>query len=128
VVDDKGKVMLEVAVVTDPDAIKPALNPHLGRLRRVGHEAGSLSPWLHPERLKVGRPAVCLETQHVCDCDVVAQQRCAHAGLRRSPAKDFQRSQSVFVERSAGISRSDIGIRLSAPLVWRLSGAWKMDA
>lgn len=35
------------------------------RLRRVGHEAGSLSPWLHPELLRVGLPAICLETVHV---------------------------------------------------------------
>ncbi|MGY3146481.1 transposase [Bradyrhizobium sp. USDA 3397] len=65
VVDDKGQVALEVAVVTDPDAIKAALTPYLGRLRRLGHEAGSLSPWLHPELLKLGLPAVCLETLHV---------------------------------------------------------------
>jgi transposase len=39
VMDDKGKVMLETAVVTDPDAIAA----YLGRLRRLGHEAGSLS-------------------------------------------------------------------------------------
>ena len=50
-VDDKGKVALEVTVVTDPDAIKAALKPYLGRLR-VGHEAGALSPWLHPELLR----------------------------------------------------------------------------
>ncbi len=65
VVDDKGEVALQVTVVTDPDAIKAALKPYLGRLRRVGHEAGTLSPWLHPELLKRGLPAICLETQHV---------------------------------------------------------------
>lgn len=37
VVDDKGHVVLQTVVVTDPDAIKPALKPYLGRLRRVGH-------------------------------------------------------------------------------------------
>jgi hypothetical protein len=26
-------------------------------LRRVGHEAGALLPWLHPELLKLGLPA-----------------------------------------------------------------------
>jgi transposase len=52
-------------VVTDSDAIKLALKPYLGRLRRVGHEARALSPWPHPEFLKLGLPAVCLETQHV---------------------------------------------------------------
>src|SRR5262245_52097290 len=65
VVDDKGKIALEVAVVPDPDAIKAALKPYLGRLRRLGHEAGSLSPWLHPELLKLGLPVICLETFHV---------------------------------------------------------------
>jgi transposase len=65
VVDDKGKVALQTTVVTDPDAIKLVLKPYLGRLRRVGHEAGSFSPWLHPELEKLGLPVVCLETQHV---------------------------------------------------------------
>jgi transposase len=46
-------------------AIRGALEPYLGWLRRVGHEAGALSPWLHPELLKPSLPAVCLETQHV---------------------------------------------------------------
>jgi NAD(P)H-hydrate repair Nnr-like enzyme with NAD(P)H-hydrate dehydratase domain len=32
VVDDKGKVMLQVAVVTDPDAIKLGLQSYLGRM------------------------------------------------------------------------------------------------
>jgi transposase len=65
VVDDKGGVALQATVATDPDAIKAALKPYLARLRRLGHEAGSLSPWLHPEFLKLGLPAVCLETLHV---------------------------------------------------------------
>jgi transposase len=34
-------------------------------VRRLGHEAGALSPWLHPELLRLGLPAVCLDTQHV---------------------------------------------------------------
>jgi transposase len=67
VVDDKGEVVLETTVVTDPEAIRGALKTYLGRLRRVGHEAGALSPWLHPELVKIGLPAVCLETQHVRD-------------------------------------------------------------
>jgi transposase len=48
-----------------PEAFKAALRPYLGRLRRVGHEAGTLSPRLHPELLKLGLPAMRLETQRV---------------------------------------------------------------
>lgn len=64
VVNDKGAVHLETSTLSDPAAIRDTLKPYLARLRRVGHEAGSLSPWLHPEMLKLGLPAVCLETQH----------------------------------------------------------------
>ncbi|MET3524144.1 IS110 family transposase [Mesorhizobium abyssinicae] len=65
VVDDQGVVHLEATAVTDPDALFAVLKPFLPRLRRVGHEAGSLSPWLHPELKKLGLPAICLETLHV---------------------------------------------------------------
>jgi transposase len=65
VVDDKGPVHLQTSVATDAGAIMKALKPFLPRLRRVGHEAGSLSPWLHPELTALGLPAACLETRHV---------------------------------------------------------------
>ena len=65
VVDDHGAVHLEATAVADPEAILEVLKPFLARLRRVGHEAGSLSPWLHPELKKLGLPAICLETVHV---------------------------------------------------------------
>jgi transposase len=65
VVGDDGSVALETTVATDPQQIADALARYAGRLRRVGHEAGSLSPWLHPELEALGLPAVCLETRHV---------------------------------------------------------------
>lgn len=65
VVDDRGALALEASVATDAEAIAAALRPYAGRLRRVGHEAGALSPWLHPELVATGVPAVCLETRHV---------------------------------------------------------------
>lgn len=45
--------------------IAEALRRYAGRLRRVGREAGSLSPSLHTGLLEIGIPAVCLETRHV---------------------------------------------------------------
>jgi transposase len=50
---------------TDPDAIFGVLEPYGRRLHLVSHEAGSLSPWLQPELVRLGLPAVCLETRHV---------------------------------------------------------------
>jgi len=64
VVDQEGKVVLETTVATDPDAIFKALKKHAPKLRRVGHEAGSLSPWLQVELKRRGLPAICLEAWH----------------------------------------------------------------
>jgi transposase len=65
VVTDGGEVVLQASVATDPAMIAAVLESYAGRIRRVGHEAGSLSPWLHPELVALGVSAVCLETRHV---------------------------------------------------------------
>jgi transposase len=56
---------MQTEIVTDPDAIAAALKPFLPRLRRVGHKAGSLSPWLQPELVRRDLPAVFLEAPAV---------------------------------------------------------------
>lgn len=64
-VTDTGEVLLEASVATDPAEIADALSRFAGRIRRVGHEAGSLSPWLHAELAALGLPIICLGTRHV---------------------------------------------------------------
>lgn len=65
VVGDEGKVVLETDVRIDPELIAEALKRYAGRLRSVGHEAGTISPWLHAGMIAQGLPEVCLETRHV---------------------------------------------------------------
>jgi transposase len=65
VVDEQGAVLMQCSVATVPEAIAKALAPFAAALRRVGHEAGSLSPWLHPALRALGVPAICLETRQV---------------------------------------------------------------
>src|SRR5690606_33475286 len=60
VVDEHGEVLCRAAVPTDPAAIARVLEPWATTLKRVGHEAGALSPWLHPELKAIGMPVVCL--------------------------------------------------------------------
>ena len=52
VVDDQGTVLMQCSVATEPEAIAEALAPFAATLRRAGHEAGALSPWLHPGLLR----------------------------------------------------------------------------
>ncbi len=65
VLDGTGKIVAEQAVATELAAIRSALESYADRLVRVGHEAGSLSPWLHRNLQKLGLPMFCLETRHV---------------------------------------------------------------
>ena len=65
VVDDAGEIVFEGKIPSEPGAIADALAPYAASLRRIGHEAGSLSPWLQREMKALGLPVHCLETRHV---------------------------------------------------------------
>ncbi len=58
-----GTIVFEASVLTDPAIIFEALAPHLPRLDKVGHEAGSVAPWLHRELVSLGLPMVLLEAR-----------------------------------------------------------------
>ena len=64
IVDQTGKIVVETTATTDPESIHAALSQYVDRIRRVGHEAGSFSPWLQVELAALGLPAVCLEAFH----------------------------------------------------------------
>ena len=65
VVDGSGAIVEELKTGTEPEAIRSALQGYADRLKRVGHEAGALSPWLHRGLQRLGLPMFCLETRHV---------------------------------------------------------------
>jgi transposase len=63
VVDEKGKIVLEVKVASEPEALA-ALFGGLGlQLTRIGLEAGPLSQWLHAGLTAAGYAVVLLETR-----------------------------------------------------------------
>jgi len=57
-VDGDGTVLLQTEVPTDPQAIAEAVGPYRRTLRRAGHEADALSPWLQEELLALGLPVI----------------------------------------------------------------------
>lgn len=65
VVDANGKIVREVKVASEPEALV-ALFASLGfPLNRIGLEAGPLSQWLHAGLAAAGFDVVLLETRHV---------------------------------------------------------------
>jgi transposase len=65
VVDDTGRIVREVKVASDPEALLPLLTNPIYRFKRIGLEAGPLSQWLFSARAEAGLPVICVETRHM---------------------------------------------------------------
>ncbi len=65
VVDAAGKIIREVKVASDPEALARFFREAEFVVQRIGLEAGSLSQWLHEGLTRAGFDVVLLETRHV---------------------------------------------------------------
>src|SRR5947209_3827679 len=65
IVDDAGKIVREVRVASEPEALLQVLTNNIDRLARVGLEAGPLSQWLYSALAEAGLPVICVETRHM---------------------------------------------------------------
>ena len=65
IVDDTGKIVREVKVASEPEALLQVLRSPAYQFKRVGLEAGPLSQWLFSALAEAGLPAICVETRHM---------------------------------------------------------------
>jgi len=65
IVDDTGRIVREVKVASEPEALLPVLKNPAYRFKRVGLEAGPLSQWLFSTLAEAGLPVICVETRHM---------------------------------------------------------------
>jgi len=65
IVDETGKIMREVKVASEPDALLEVLANPAYCLKRIGLEAGPLSQWLFSALAEGGLPMICVETRHM---------------------------------------------------------------
>src|SRR5437763_5982489 len=65
IVDDTGKIVREVKVASEPEALLAVLKNPAYRFRRIGLEAGPLSQWLCSALAEAELPVVCVETRHM---------------------------------------------------------------
>jgi hypothetical protein len=116
VVTDNGDVMLEISVATDPAEIADALSYFAGRLRRVGHEAGSLSPWLQSELVAAGVPKA-------GDPDVRrALYEAASAMLRRFKGRDILKSWGLKLAKTKCHAKARVAVARKLAVVMNAIG------
>ena len=65
IVDSEGRIVVEKRVASQPAAIAAALSSAALTLKRVGLEAGPLSPWLHAGLRAAGFAVICIETRQM---------------------------------------------------------------
>src|SRR5260370_8446318 len=65
IVDDTSKIIREVKVASEPDALLAALKNPAYHFKRIGLEAGPLSQWLCSALAEAELPVVCVETRHM---------------------------------------------------------------
>src|SRR5260370_16163615 len=65
IVDDTSKIVREVKVASEPNALLAALKNPAYHFKRIGLEAGPLSQWLCSALAEAELPVVCVETRHM---------------------------------------------------------------
>src|ERR1700709_1124639 len=65
IVDDTGKIVREVKVASEPEALLAVLKNPAYHFKRIGLEAGPLSQWLFSALAEADLPVICVETRHM---------------------------------------------------------------
>jgi len=65
IVDDTGRILREVKVASEPEALLQVLSNPTYRFKRIGLEAGPLSQWLFSALAEADLPVICVETRHM---------------------------------------------------------------
>jgi transposase len=65
IVDETGRIVREVKVASEPQALLPVLKNPAYHFGRIGLEAGPLSQWLYSALAEAELPVVCVETRHM---------------------------------------------------------------
>ena len=65
IVDSTGKIVREVKVASEPEALLAVLTNPAYHFKRIGLEAGPLSQWLYSALAEAGLPVICVETRHM---------------------------------------------------------------
>ncbi len=65
IVDETGRIVREVKVASEPDALLAVLRNPACHFKRIGLEAGPLSQWLFSGFAEAGLPVICVETRHM---------------------------------------------------------------
>jgi transposase len=65
ILDDAGRIVREVKVASEPEALLQVLTNPAYHFKRIGLEAGPMSQWFYSALAEAGLPVICVETRHM---------------------------------------------------------------
>ena len=113
IVDETGRIVREVKVSSEPDALLQVLKNNTYRFRRIGLEAGPLSQWLYSAFAEAGLPVICVETRHMR-----AVLKAQINKTDRNDARGIAQMMRVGLYRPVHVKTMDISLR-NARGPWR---------
>src|SRR5438105_899907 len=108
IVDDTGKIVREVKVASEPEALLAVLTNAAYHFKRIGLEAGPLSQWLFCALAEAELPVVCVETRHmqaVLQAQINKTDRNDARGIARGKRQWGTRILGWRRSRRCGLSR-----------------------
>ena len=97
IVDDTGKIVREVRVASEPEALLQVLTNTIYRFKRIGLEAGPLSQWLYSVLAEAGLPVICVQINKTDRNDARGIAQMMRVGLYRAVHVKTLRSQKLRV-------------------------------
>ena len=92
-VDETGRIVREVKVASEPDALLAVLTNPAYHFKRIGLEAGPLSQWLFSVLAAAGLPVICVETRHM--------RAVLKAQINKTDRNDARGIAQIAISRSA---------------------------
>src|SRR5580700_8763620 len=65
IIDEPGRIVREVKVASEPEALLQVLTNPNYHFKQIGLEAGPLSQWLYSVLTEADLPVICVETRHM---------------------------------------------------------------
>ena len=126
IVDDTGKIVREVKVASEPEALLAVLTNPGYRFKRIGLEAGPLSQWLFSALAEAGLPVICVETRHMRAVlkaqinktdrnDARGMAQMMRAGLSSGPCEDITQPEAAHVADASQASAVESHCRRERP-------------
>jgi len=115
IVDDAGKIVREVKVASDPEALLAVLKNPAYHFKRIGLEAGPLSQWLFSALAEAGLPVICVETRHmqaVLKAQINKTDRNDARGIAQMMRAGLYRPVHVKTLRSQKLRMRNFGLKV----------------